>query len=471
MDDKTTVDAGTPAAETQTSELEVSVPADGSAGSPQSVRQVKIYCHQCQQKLDVTGLQPFAHLNCPVCGVDLIIPKWFDTYLLEEPCGRGGMAWVYRALDIALDREVAVKILDPDGSGSAESFLNEARTAATINHSCVIPIYTCGVFQDQAYFVMQFMNGGSLEQKLQQKKGAALPVDEVLQWFHDAAEGLEYAARHGIIHHDVKPGNIMLDADGNAKIGDFGIAGRLQAENPDLKADLYGSPLYISPEKVSSGFEEVSGDIYSLGASFYHLLTGVPPFQHENLEELLWMRVKQNPIAPHQLRAGLSPLVSALIMRMMNHSPELRPGYDEIIRTLNAVLNDSDASALVMRREMPLPKVAGGGRKSSSATSSVRVKSPSVVLKRRRSSISRELPPTAMENEVPVGSLENHPADAPPPQGPVPKAGKKHGWLLTLLIVLALAAGGFLIFSTVQLIRAMRFSADSVLSVQSGERK
>ena len=215
----------------------------------------------------------------------------------------------------------------------------------------------------------------------------------------------------------------------------------------------------------------MSGDIYSLGASFYHLLTGVPPFQHENLEELLWMRVKQNPIAPHQLRAGLSPLVSALIMRMMNHSPELRPGYDEIIRTLNAVLNDSDASALVMRREMPLPKVAGGGRKSSSATSSVRVKSPSVVLKRRRSSISRELPPTAMENEVPVGSLENHPADAPPPQGPVPKAGKKHGWLLTLLIVLALAAGGFLIFSTVQLIRAMRFSADSVLSVQSGERK
>ena len=247
MDDKTTVDAGTPAAETQTSELEVSVPADGSAGSPQSVRQVKIYCHQCQQKLDVTGLQPFAHLNCPVCGVDLIIPKWFDTYLLEEPCGRGGMAWVYRALDIALDREVAVKILDPDGSGSAESFLNEARTAATINHSCVIPIYTCGVFQDQANIVMQFMNGGSLEQKLQQKKGAALPVDEVLQWFHDAAEGLEYAARHGIIHHDVKPGNIMLDADGNAKIGDFGIAGRLQAENPDLKADLYGSPLYISP--------------------------------------------------------------------------------------------------------------------------------------------------------------------------------------------------------------------------------
>ena len=469
MDDKTTVDAGNPAAETQHQELEVSIPADSSAGQSQSARQVKIYCHQCQQKLDVTGLQPFSHLSCPVCGVDLIIPKWFDTYLLEEPCGRGGMAWVYRALDIALDREVAVKILDPDGSGSSESFLNEARTAATINHSSVIPIYTCGVFKDQAYFVMQFMNGGSLEQKLQQKKGAALPADEVLQWFHDAAEGLEYAARHGIIHHDVKPGNIMLDADGNAKIGDFGIAGRLQAENPEIKTDLYGSPLYISPEKVSSGFEEVPGDIYSLGASFYHLLTGVPPFQHENLEELLWMRVKQNPIAPHQLRAGLSPLISSLIMRMMNHSPELRPGYDEIIRTLNAVLNDTDTSTLVMHKEMPLPKTPGGNRKPSGATSSIRVKSPSVMLKRRRSSISRELPPTALENEVPVSRLENRPADAP--SAPDPGSGKKTGWLLPLLIVLALAAGGFLIFATVQLIQSMRFSPDAVLSVQTGERK
>ncbi|MBQ9336374.1 MAG: serine/threonine protein kinase [Lentisphaeria bacterium] len=476
MEDKTMDEAGNPAVDPQASELEVSVPAAESAEPDRNVRQVKIYCHQCQQKLDVTGLQPFAHLSCPVCGVDLIIPKWFDTYLLEEPCGRGGMASVYRALDIALDREVAVKILDQNGSNSPDSFLNEARTAATINHSCVIPIYTCGVFENQAYFVMQFMNGGSLEQKLLLRKGAPLPVDDVLQWFHDAAEGLEYAARHGIIHHDVKPGNIMLDADGNAKIGDFGIAGRLQSEHPDSKADLYGSPLYVSPEKVSSGFEELPGDIYSLGATFYHLLTGVPPFQHENLEELLWARVKQNPIAPHQLRSGVSPLVSSLIMRMMNHSPELRPGYDEIIRTLSAVLNDTDTSSLVMRKEMPLPKVAGGTKRSSSATSSVRVKSPSVVLKRRRSSISRELPATAQDNEVPVGGLENNSTTAVPPVAVPdldmePEQEKKTGWLLVLLIVLAIAAGGFLIYSAVQLIRSMRFSPDTVLSVQSGERK
>ncbi|MBO4632117.1 MAG: hypothetical protein J5858_09360, partial [Lentisphaeria bacterium] len=137
-------------------ELEISVPAaQDSANLESSDRQIKIFCYQCQQKLDVTGLMPFAHFSCPACGADLIIPKWFDNYLLEEPCGRGGMASVYRALDIALDREVAVKILDPDGFGSQEAFLNEARTAATINHFGVIPIYTCGIYNDQAYILMQ----------------------------------------------------------------------------------------------------------------------------------------------------------------------------------------------------------------------------------------------------------------------------------------------------------------------------
>ena len=111
-------------------------------------RPVKIFCHHCQQKLDVTSLQPFSRFACPMCGNELIVPTWFDTYLLEEPVGVGGMATVYRALDIALDREVAIKILREDvlpGSELSELFLNEARTAAAINHYAVVPIYTCGI--------------------------------------------------------------------------------------------------------------------------------------------------------------------------------------------------------------------------------------------------------------------------------------------------------------------------------------
>ena len=448
-------------------ELVVSVPPASEYVNPdEQARQVKIFCYHCQQKLDVTGLMPFAHINCPSCGTDLIIPKWFDTYLLEEPCGRGGMASVYRALDIALDREVAVKILNPEGSGSMESFLNEARTAATINHSGVIPIYTCGIFENQAYIVMQFMPGGSLEQKLiLRKKGAAFSSEDVMHWIHDVAEGLEYAARHGIIHHDVKPGNIMLDADGNAKIGDFGIAGRQQSPETAVK-DSYGSPLYISPEKISTGKEDSSGDIYSLGATFYHLLTGIPPFQHENLEELLWIRVKQNPVAPHQLRPGISPLISSLIMRMMHRNPDSRPGYPEIIRNLNAVLHDTDTASLIMRKDLPLPKKPDGTRTPASA-SALRVKSPSVMLKRRRSSIAR----------IPAAEAEELAAGEPEPvleTAPTPLNGKKDSrmnWVLLMMITLSALMVGFIIFSAVLLIRAEYFSPETVLSGQPGEHR
>ena len=435
-------------------ELEVAVPPAGEENSVpgQNVRQVKIFCFKCQQKLDVTGLMPFAHINCPVCGTDLIIPKWFDNYLLEEPCGRGGMASVYRALDIALDREVAVKILNQEGMENTAAFLNEARTAATINHSSVIPIYTCGTFDHQAYMVMQFMNGGSLEQKLLLKKGSPLAIDDVLQWMHDVAEGLDYAAKHGIIHHDVKPGNIMLDNDGNAKIGDFGIADRKQAPDQAVKGS-YGSPLYVSPEKVSTGSEDSSGDIYSLGATFYHLLTGVPPFQHENLEELLWARVRQNPVAPHQLRPGISPLISSLIMRMMNHSPEMRPGYEEIIRNLNVFLRSNDAATVVMHKEIPLPKGSAGGN-SPNSTSSLRVKSPSAILKRRRSSIVRTDSGTTSEQDV--KPLEKMVADTPVKNHVRPVSGK-NGWLLVSLILTAACAAGFAAFSTVQFIQAFNF--------------
>ena len=446
-------------------ELEVSVPpADQSDSGDQAIRQIKIFCYKCQQKLDVTGLLPFAHISCPSCGADLIIPKWFDNYLLEEPCGRGGMASVYRALDIALDREVALKILDTGNAGGMESFLNEARTAATINHSGVIPIYTCGIFEDQAYIVMQFMGGGSLERILSQKKGAPLPVDDVMQWIHDVAEGLEYAARHGIIHHDVKPGNIMLDADGNAKIGDFGIARRMGNEEYSMK-DSYGSPLYVSPEKVSSGTEDSSGDIYSLGATFYHLLTGIPPFQHENLEELLWARVRQNPVSPHQLRPGISPLISSLILRMMNRRPEMRPGYEEIIRNLNAFLHSTDASPLVMHKEVPLPKGSADGN-SPVSISSLRVKSPSVMLKRRRSSIVKPSPANPAE-DFDAKPLEKTVADAPVKTSAACQETQKNNWLLVSLILLAVFVTGFAVFSAIQLVQALRFSPGTVLTVRS----
>ena len=123
-----------------------------------NTKAVKISCHSCGQKLDMSHMESFSRVACPACGAELIVPRWFDNYLLEETAGIGGMATVYRALDLALDREVAIKVLNDDLAlqvDRSEMFLQEARTAATINHYAVIPIYTCGIFENQTYIVMQ----------------------------------------------------------------------------------------------------------------------------------------------------------------------------------------------------------------------------------------------------------------------------------------------------------------------------
>lgn len=313
-------------------------------------RALKISCHKCLQKLDLSNLEPFSRFNCPSCNIELIVPKWFDNYLLEEPGGIGGMATVYRALDLALDREVAIKVLNPDVASKkerSELFLHEARTAATINHYAVVPIYTCGEFEEHPYIVMQYMNGGSLEHKLETSRDY-MPIKDTLKWIRDIAEGLDNARRHGIIHHDIKPGNIMLDSEGNAKIGDFGIA---QALNDSRTKKIFEitkswvSPHYVSPEKVTGGKEDYRGDIYSLGASFYHIITSTTPFVDVDVNALIRARLVAMPALPSERRPEIPEEVSDLIMTMMNTNPESRPGYRDIIKALNTALKSCDKQA------------------------------------------------------------------------------------------------------------------------------
>ena len=379
--------------------------------NPDGKQPVKVFCHQCQQKLDVTKLRPFSMIRCPHCGEKLLVPRWFDSYLLEEPGGSGGMAQVYRALDITLDREVAIKILK-DGirhdSVQAARFLHEARMAAVLNHTNVIPIYTCGVFEGQTYLVMQYMSGGSLESKLPAVAGKEDHLQEILRWFHDTAEGLEHAANNNIIHHDVKPGNILMDQEGNVKIGDFGLAQSAsdQSDDSEIPEEEWVTPHYVSPERISSGKEDYRGDIYSLGATFYHLLTGVPPFDHENLEELIWMRTRQKPVSPAVLRPEIPRNIAALLMRMLNVDPATRPSYGQIISELDSVLSDTKNGSLVLQRDFPLPISPEEGnsfREERPTPSSIyRIKSPSAVLKNRPAP-SRILDGNALNNENPAG--------------------------------------------------------------------
>jgi len=322
---------------------------------PQQKRKVKIACPSCGQKLDVTDMPPFSTVNCPACSFELIVPTWFSNYLLEAPEGTGGMAIVYRALDITLDREVAIKVLNRnlDSKVSPGLFLHEARIAATINHPAVVPIYSCGEWDGSTYIVMQYMGGGTLEQRLK-KAGGRLPVMETCRWMRDVCEGFNAAHEHGIIHHDVKPANLLLDLDSNVKIADFGLSQAISGKSADAYLDptqMWLSPHYVSPEKVLTGEENAMGDVYSLGASFYHLLTGQLPFQSDNIQELVNMRLQQDPVRPDLVRPDITPALSSIILDMMNRKPDARPSYKQIVARIN------EAVRAIMRPDpAPLPQ-------------------------------------------------------------------------------------------------------------------
>ncbi|MFA6292885.1 MAG: serine/threonine-protein kinase, partial [Victivallales bacterium] len=359
----------------ETITLKKSLPPQDEFAAPEK-RPLKITCYHCVQKLDLTDMVPFDKVRCPSCNVEIIIPKWFDNYLLEESGGIGGMAVVYRALDLTLDREVAIKVLNPDVASQNERchlFLHEARTAATINHYAVLPIYTCGEFENQPYIVMQYMDGGSLDKKLEENKGP-LPVNDVVKWIRDIAEGLDNARRHGIIHHDIKPANIMMDKDGNVKIGDFGIAQALRDSRSESIAKITGSwasPYYVSPEKVLYGKEDHMGDIYSLGASFYQLLTGHMPFEIDDLERLVRIRTELDPPSPKKHRPDIPQSISDLVMKMMDRNPEARPSYRDIVNALNTYMKENEKRRSLIDKDGDTVKkgaaVLKTGRKLSGA--------------------------------------------------------------------------------------------------------
>ncbi len=316
---------------------------------------VKVFCRHCHAKLDVTDLEPFSHVPCPECGTRLRVPKRFDRYLLEKICGIGGMSKVYRALEPELARRVAVKILNEEcckDHNVEKHFLEEARQVAQLNHPGVIPIYNCGVIEEQAFLAMRYMENGSVEDLLHQE--GMIPVPMVASWICNIAMGLEYALREkNIVHHDIKPGNILLTAEAEAKLGDFDLADVRETGDALTQCDGWASPGYVSPERLLYGGEDFRGDIFSLGVTLYEMLTKKMPFGVRGTPEELLER-RSNPRFPtvQSLNPMVSESLSQLVERMLAYQPDDRPQYPEVIKILKgedttneeASLADTDSS-------------------------------------------------------------------------------------------------------------------------------
>ena len=264
-------------------------------------------------------------------------------FLVEEKIGEGGMGVVYRAHDPSLQRTVAIKRVHPrlkDHHDIRDKFLAEARAIAAVNHPNIGQIHAIHDEDDLPYLVMEFLPGPSFEEELNER--GKLPIEEVLKVAISATRALEEARNQGIIHRDIKPSNLIVDALGNIKLVDFGLAGSIE-EDATEGNEVVGTPQYCSPEQVQGHGTDERSDIYSLGATLYHLLTGEPPYTRDSRMDLLIAHV--NAPVPDIVEAlpTVDPEFAELIQAMLNKAPDQRPqNHSEVLARLQAITQRID---------------------------------------------------------------------------------------------------------------------------------
>lgn len=247
-------------------------------------------------------------------------------YRIDAEIGRGAMGIVYKAHDPVLDRTVALKtiVLDEDAQEREEyhsRFFQEAKAAARLNHPALITIYDFGEENALAYMAMELLNGTELSERMAQ---APIPIHEAIAIAEQVAEGLAFAHDNGVIHRDIKPGNITLLPRGRVKIMDFGIA-RLKVS--DIKTQLgtrLGTPKYMSPEQSTGDTLDHRTDIFSLGIVLYEMLTGVKLFKGDTLAQVLYNVANVDPLPPSRIKPEITPLLDLVVKRAMEKKPSAR---------------------------------------------------------------------------------------------------------------------------------------------------
>jgi serine/threonine protein kinase len=264
-----------------------------------------------------------------------MMPMRLNQFELRSKIGSGGMGTVYRAWDLTLERLVAVKLMKKDlvdDPAALESFCREARACASLNHSNIIHIYTFEEVQGERFLVMELADRGSLDSRIEGSHG--LPELDVLDIGIKIASALDLALKHNLLHRDIKPGNILFDADNEPKLVDFGLARSAEA-NTQADDGTWGTPYYVAPEKIRRDPETFLSDMYSLGGTLYHALTGHTPFEAPTIEELVIAHVQTQLTPPNQVIPEITQPTSDAFVKVMAKDPAERfLSYDEFIMAL-----------------------------------------------------------------------------------------------------------------------------------------
>ncbi len=256
-----------------------------------------------------------------------LLGQQLDEYRLDSLLGRGGMAQVFRSLDVNLERQAAVKIIDAPFRADTdyiERFEREAQAIAQLRHPNIVNMYKYGEVDKLLYIAMEFIEGNNLGQELvvYQEKNKPFPPEKAIKIIQQVCLALDYAHSQGIIHRDIKPPNIMLDKDDHAILTDFGL---VLLNDRKTQGDAFGSPHYIAPEQAISSANAVpQSDLYAMGVILYEMFTGKLPFDADHPYDLAMMHMSDPPPPPRDLNPNLSPELETVILKALAKEPEDR---------------------------------------------------------------------------------------------------------------------------------------------------
>ncbi len=293
-----------------------------------------------------------------------------NRYELQELVGGGGMADVYKARDVLLDRTVAVKILHEQFKRDTEfiqKFHREAQAAAKLTHPNIVNIFDVGVTGDDHYIVMEYVPGSTLKDRIKQE--GHLEVADALRVARDIASALAHAHANNLVHCDIKPHNILMMPDGSAKVADFGIARAVTESTMTYTGNVVGSVHYFSPEQAKGTMITPRSDVYALGVVMYEMLTGQLPFTGETPVSIAMKHLQEQPRSVRQLEPSIPPVVEAIVARAMQKDANLRPSSSELVQDISqaqqmlgggnagAVAADPYATQVLPRMQEPVRPV------------------------------------------------------------------------------------------------------------------
>jgi eukaryotic-like serine/threonine-protein kinase len=358
---------------------------------------------------------------------DSLIDTLFDgRYRIQRKLGAGGMADVYLAEDQELGRRVAIKILNSRHGNDdqfIERFRREAKNAAALNHPNIVSIYDRGEAEDTYYIAMEFLDGRTLKELIV-SRGAA-PINVAIEYARQILSALRFAHRHGIVHRDIKPHNVLVDGEGRVKVTDFGIA-RAGTSQMTETGSIVGTAQYLSPEQARGGEVDPRSDLYSLGVVLYELLTGKTPFDGETPVEIAMKHLSNAPKPPSALRPDVPPELDMVVLRALAKNPDERyQSADEMEADLERVARGARVSAATVdtaTQVMSRPTVAAAAATSATAATMI-------------------APPTATAAPPPMVVDEEEIQEGGGPERPL------WPWLVAIGFVIAAVIAGFFVWN------------------------